>query len=234
MVPIGTLWCLPRQRQSKVILSVAALNGLELNQVPVEFGVTNKTPEFVSKFTYGKVPIFEDSEDGRYWRVLRSHVTVLHTFSSSSLSGVGGESDLLGSNAKEAALIDQWIHFAEHEIGGPLLAILGFIYYGFSGPFTREGLDKQVERIVRALTYAESYLATRPSGYLVGNSVTLADLVLVGVAYGSASVSLGAAERAQYPSIFAHYAKVTEDERIKQYWGTADFVEVALTEPQTA
>jgi len=225
MAPIGTLWCLPRQRQSKVILSVAALNGLELNQVPVEFGVTNKTPEFVSKFPYGKIPIFEDSEG---WSLLEGAPIARY------LSGVGEKSELLGSDAKEAALIDQWVHFAEHEIGGPLLAILGFIYYGFSGPFTREGLDKQVERIVRALTYAESYLATRPSGYLVGNSVTLADLVLVGVAYGSASVSIGAAERAQYPSIFAHYAKVTEDERIKQYWGTEDFVEVALTEPQTA
>ncbi|KAF9233234.1 glutathione S-transferase C-terminal-like protein [Melanogaster broomeanus] len=217
MAPIGTLWSSARQRQTKVILSVAAINGLELHQIPVEFGVTNKSPEFLSKFPYAKIPVFEDSEG---WTLIEGAPIARY--------------HLLGSNAKEAALIDQWIHFAEHEIGGPLWGALGFIRYGFSGPFTREGFDKQIERLVRALTYVESYLATRPSGYLVGNSVTLADLVLAGVILGSASVSLGAAERAQYPLIFAHYAKVTEDERIKQYWSTEDFVEVAITGPQTA
>ncbi|KAF9233233.1 glutathione S-transferase C-terminal-like protein, partial [Melanogaster broomeanus] len=203
------------------ILSVAAINGLELHQIPVEFGVTNKTPGFLAKFPYGKIPVFEDLQG---WTLIEGTPIARY------LSGVGGKSDLLGSNAKEVALIDQWIHFAEHEIGVPVWCLMGFIFYSFSGPFTRE----QVERLVRALTYVESYLATRPSGYLVGNSVTLGDLVLTGVVLNSARLSIGAAERAQYPFVFAHYAKVTEDERIKQYWGTDTFVEVAITEPQTA
>ncbi|KAF9233231.1 glutathione S-transferase C-terminal-like protein [Melanogaster broomeanus] len=224
MAPIGTLWGSPRQRQSKVILSVAAINGLELEQAPFEFGVTNKSPEFASKFPYGKIPAFEDSEG---WTLIEGAPIARY------LSDIGGKSNLLGSNAKEAALIDQWIHFAEHEIGGPLSGVIGLLY-SFSGPFTREGHDKQVERLVRALKYLESYLATRPSGYLVGDSVTLADLVLVGLVHGSARLSLGAAERAQYPLTFAHYARVTDDETIKQYWSTEDFVEIAVTEPKTA
>ncbi|KAF9233387.1 hypothetical protein BU15DRAFT_80184 [Melanogaster broomeanus] len=121
MAPIGTLWGSPRQRQSKVILSVAAINGLDLQQAPFEFGVTNKSPEFLSKFPYGKIPVFEDSEG---W------------------NDIGGKSDFLGSNAKETALVDQWIHLPEHEIGAPVSGALGLVY-GFSGPFTREALDKQ-------------------------------------------------------------------------------------------
>ncbi|KAF9234641.1 glutathione S-transferase C-terminal-like protein [Melanogaster broomeanus] len=216
MAPIGTVWGDTRQRQTKVILSIAALNGLELEQAPFEFGVTNKSPEYLSKFPYGKIPVFEDSEG---WKLTEGTTIARY------LSDIGGKSGFLGSNAKEAALVDQWIHFAEHEIGAPLSGVLGLVY-GFSGPFTRE-------RLVRALTYLESYLGTRPSGYLVGNSATLADFVLVGVVHQAASVPLGAAERAQYPLVFAHRAKVTDDERFKQYWGTESFVEVAVTEPKT-
>ncbi|KAF9233383.1 glutathione S-transferase C-terminal-like protein [Melanogaster broomeanus] len=207
MAPIGTVWGDTRQRQTKVILSIAALNGLDLQQAPFESGVTNKSPEFLSKFPYGKIPAFEDSEG---WKLTEGTTIARY------LSDIGGKSDFLGSNAKETALVDQWIHFAEHELGGPVFGALGLVY-GFTGPFNRE-------RLVRALTYLESYLATRPSGYLVGNSVTFADFVLVGVVHQATIVSLGAAERAQYPLVFAHLAKVTGDERFKQYWSTEKFV----------
>jgi len=53
------------------------------------------------------------------------------------VSGIGTKVNLLGSDAKEIALVDQWIHFAEQEIGGPIYALMGLIF-GFSGPFSRE------------------------------------------------------------------------------------------------
>jgi len=223
MAPIGSFWGDARQRQTKVILSVAALNGLELQQPVFQFGVTNKSPEFLSKFPYGKIPVFEDLEG---WTLIEGSTIARY------LSDLGDKLVLLGSNAKEAALVDQWVHFAEQEIGFPLSDALGLIY-GFSGQFVRENLDKHVERLLRALKYLESYLATRPSGYLVTDSVSLADLVLAGVIHAAARVVLGAAERAEHPSVFAHYSKVTADEKIKEYWGTEDFTEVAVTEPKT-
>ncbi|KIJ04977.1 hypothetical protein PAXINDRAFT_164792 [Paxillus involutus ATCC 200175] len=215
MAPIGTFWGDARQRQTKVILSVAALNGLELQQPVFQFGVTNKSPEFLSKFPYGKIPVFEDLEG---WTLIEGSTIARY------LSDLGDKLVLLGSNAKETALVDQWVHFAEQEIGFPLSDALGLIY-GFSGQF--------VQRLLRALKYLESYLATRPSGYLVTDSVSLADLVLAGVIHAAARVVLGAAERAEHPSVFAHYSKVTADEKIKEYWGTEDFTEVAVTEPKT-
>ncbi|KAF9233385.1 hypothetical protein BU15DRAFT_80182 [Melanogaster broomeanus] len=216
MAPIGTVWGDTRQRQTKVILSIAALNGLDLQQAPFEcsFGTRLISTalynllqlavdgQFLSKFPYGKIPAFEDSEG---WKLTEGTTIARY------LSDIGGKSDFLGSNAKETALVDQWIHFAEHELGGPVFGALGLVY-GFTGPFNRE-----VERLVRALTYLESYLATRPSGYLVGNSVTFADFVLVGVVHQATIVSLAPAERAQF----------------KQYWSNEKFVEVAATEPKT-
>jgi hypothetical protein len=77
-------------------------------------------------------------------RVCRSRVTVSRTrvarLSKNSLilvSGLGTKLNLLGSDAKEIALVDQWIHFAEQEIGAPSYNVMGLIF-GFAGPFSRE------------------------------------------------------------------------------------------------
>ena len=96
-----------------------------------------------------------------------------------------------------------------------------------------QSLEKHTERLVRSLKYVESYLATRPSGYLVSNSVTLADFALAGMVYAATFTALGATERASYPNVFSHYDKVTADEKIKQFWGKEHFTEVAATEPKT-
>lgn len=169
------------------------------------------------------------------------------------MSSIGTKVSLLGSNAQEAAIVDQWAHFAEYEIGEPAHAIASLIY-GFcnSVTFSREVrtqitpngdqfclkytlqiLDKNTEHLVRALNYLESYLATRPSGYMALDTLTLADFVVASGIFVAASVSLGSAERAQYPHIFAHYAKVTEDERVKQHWGMEAFVDARITGPIT-
>jgi len=220
MAPIGTLWGFSHQIETKIIRSVAALNDLELEQP--EWNWSARPAGFTSTFTYGKIPAFEGS-DG--FKLIEGAAIARY------LCGLGTKVDLLGSDAKEIALIDQWIHFSEQEIGGPSHNILGVIY-GVSGPFNREVLDKQVERLNRALTYVETYLATRSSDYLISNSMTLADLLLAGEVCGCCHASLGAAERAKYPLTFAHFAKVTGNEKVKEFWGTEDFTEVAVTEPR--
>ena len=53
------------------------------------------------------------------------------------MSRIGTKVDLLGSSPKEAALVDQWVRFAEHEIGTPAGGIASLIY-GYGPPFTRE------------------------------------------------------------------------------------------------
>ena len=86
---------------------------------------------------------------------------------------------------------------------------------------------------MRGLDHAETYLATRSSGYLISDSVTLADFVLAAMVHGPSFTVLGTAERAKYPNVFTHYARVTEAEKVKQFWGTEGFTEVAIKEPKT-
>lgn len=52
------------------------------------------------------------------------------------MCSIGTKVDLLGSNAKEATIVDQWAHFAEHEITNPTYGISSLIR-GFV-PFNRE------------------------------------------------------------------------------------------------
>ncbi|KAF8552022.1 glutathione S-transferase C-terminal-like protein [Imleria badia] len=220
MTVVGTLWGDARQRQSKVILSVAAVNGFELEQPQWTF--TNRPQEYTAKFTYGKIPAFE-GKDG--FNLVEG--TAIARYLSSIGTQVG-----LGSNAQEVAIVDQWVHFAEHEISVPTQNITGTVY-GFYKPFSLETIDTYNERLIRALTHLESHLAASPSGYVALGTLTLADFVLAGVIYAAARVALGSAERAKYPHVFAHYTKVTADERVKQYWGTEEFVDVRITELKT-
>ncbi|KAF8552025.1 glutathione S-transferase C-terminal-like protein [Imleria badia] len=222
MAPIGTLWGISHQPQTKVILSVAALNELELEQP--EWTSSNKPADFTSKFPYGKIPAFEGS-DG--FKLIEGSPIARY------LCDLGTKVKLLGSDTKEIAIVNQWIHFAEEEIGSPGHDIIGLIFSFSKEPFSPEvgALNRYGERMNRALTYVESHLATRPSGYLVSESVTLADLFLAAVVYGPSHATLGAAERAKYPSIYAHFAKVSSDAKIKHLWRTERFAEVAITEP---
>ncbi|KAG9308461.1 glutathione S-transferase C-terminal-like protein [Chiua virens] len=221
MAPIGTLWGNADQRQTKVILSVAVVNGFELNTP--EWSFKSKPAEFVAKFPYGKIPSFEGA-DG--FKLIEGAPIARY------LSSIGSV-NLLGANAHEVALVDQWLHFAEHEIGIPAGLVAGMIY-GYFAPFTPQILNKNTDRIISALEHLESHLAARPSGYVALDSLTLADLVLAGAIHAASSRALGAVDRAKFPHVFAHYAKVTADERIKQYWGTENFLEARITEPKAA
>jgi len=57
------------------------------------------------------------------------------------VSSIGTQVNLLGSSAHEVAIVDQWVHFAEHEISVPTQNNTGLVY-GFSGPFNLEARTK--------------------------------------------------------------------------------------------
>ena len=49
----------PNKKQTH---AVANLNGLQIDEAPFQMGVTNRTPEFLSKFPLGKIPAFESAD----------------------------------------------------------------------------------------------------------------------------------------------------------------------------
>jgi hypothetical protein len=56
------------------------------------------------------------------------------------VTSLAPESGLLGDNAKDAALVDQWTHIAEHEIGRCTV----FIWQTVQGWFREGAYDERV------------------------------------------------------------------------------------------
>lgn len=85
-----------------------------------------------------------------------------------------------------------------------------------------------LQRQARSLKFLDEHLGASTSGYLISDTITLADIAIAAVSEQAATITCGAAERAQYPNIFAHYEKVTAHPKVKEAFGKAEFVEEAL------
>ncbi|KAI6104919.1 glutathione S-transferase C-terminal-like protein [Pisolithus croceorrhizus] len=221
MAPIGKLYGHPRQPQTKAILSAAAVSGLEIDLLPFEFGVTNKSPEFTRKFPLAKIPAFEDNEG---FKLIEGTAIARY------VSALVPEAGLLGRDVKETAQVDQWVHFADSEIYVPAANIFAGMVAKYLPAFTEEQRKHYQERAERSLKFLDDYLASRPSGLLVNDGLTLADIVLATAVLRAGQTICGVKERKQaYRHVFAHFEKVTSDERIKHLFGEPGFVEEPLS-----
>jgi len=118
-----------------------------------------------SKNPAGKVPTLETSDGVIY----ESNAIVRY------IARVGGDkAALYGKSAYEAGLIDQWIEFAATSIDLPALAWT----LPIEGLIPNNGLatKKAGEDIKKVFQILDSHLLTRT--YLVGNRVSLADIVV--------------------------------------------------------
>lgn len=220
MTLIGKMYGNIAQPQTKVILSAAALSNLEIELLSFEYGVTNQSPEFTQKFPLAKVPAFE-SLDG--FKLTEGAAIARY------VSSLVPDAGLLGRSREESALVDQWVHFAEFEIHMDASMI-----YAGAGLKLLPGYNADLhkwheERVVRSLRFLDDYLEKSPSGLLVSDSITLADIFLATAIQRIGQTTCGAAEREQvYPHVFAHHAKVTSDARIKDVFGESGFIEERL------
>ncbi|XP_024358659.1 elongation factor 1-gamma 2 isoform X2 [Physcomitrium patens] len=145
-------------------LIAAEYVGVKVEIVPdFQMGVTNKSPEFLKMNPIGKVPVLQTPEGP----IFESNAMARYV---ANKKDVG----LVGSSAYEKALVEQWIDFATMEIdvnaGGWVYPRLGF------GLYNEEVEASKISNLKRALTFLNAHLASRT--YLVGESITLADIVL--------------------------------------------------------
>lgn len=87
-------------------------------------------------------------------------------------------------------------------------------------------LRTSIENEKRALDTLNSQLASRT--FLIGERLTLADLVVATHAQRSFSVNIGAAERAQLPHVVRFVETVTNQPKIKSFFEGAEYVEKPL------
>ncbi|KAI0111701.1 glutathione S-transferase [Daldinia grandis] len=194
MAPFGKIYSYPGNPRVERAQVVAAFNGLEVT-IPEDFkmGVDNKTPEFLAKFPMGKVPALECA-DG--FCVAEGAAICYY------LARSGPKKDqLLGSDPKTQALIDQWVFLNETELIQNIVPPAAMVLYKVY-PWDSERYNKCVEATERVLKRIETALKDGQK-YLVGDNVTLADITMAGCVFFGSKFLIDAEMRKEIPNVIA-------------------------------
>lgn len=145
-------------------LIVAEYTGVKVELVKdFQMGVSNKTPEFLGMNPIGKVPVLE-TPDGS---VFESNAIARYV---ARLT----DNTLFGASLIDYGRIEQWIDFATLEIDSNILRWfiprIGFAVY------LPPAEEAAISSLMRALAALNTHLASNT--YLVGHSVTLADIIM--------------------------------------------------------
>jgi len=214
---VGTLWTIPIQPQGKRIRAAAAFAGIAID-LPEQYThfEDNKKPDFTSKFPHGKIPAWE-GKDG----FILTETSAIARY----IASLAPNSTLLGSTPKEAALVDQWISFADSEIG-TYTQLVRQLCTGTLSPYAKPLHTTFVERQARSLKTLEAHLATRT--FLVSERITLADITLASVLQIAFAVTVDAAVRTTIPNTVRFFETIVNHPKLKSVFGETNYAEKAI------
>jgi glutathione S-transferase len=161
------LYTLPPSPNSYKVVAVIHHLGLQVDIVPVDMAAgANKTPEFLKKNPNGLMPTLEDG-DFCLWE------------SDAIMRFLARDSDLYPAEAKQRALVEQWLCWnAAH--WGP--ALRPFMYERIMKPMFRgeqpdqAALEAALEPFHQLAAVLDAALAGK--SFLLGDSPTIADFAL--------------------------------------------------------
>ncbi|RKP06054.1 glutathione S-transferase, partial [Thamnocephalis sphaerospora] len=159
----GTIHTYPQNPRAAKAAIAAQYVGVELSIPQFAMGTANKTPEFLAKFPTGQVPAFENDKVNLF----ESNAIAYYVASQ-------GEAKLLGASKEQTAEVLQWLFFTTNRVDGPLIQWLMPIF-GYA-PYNKATYTKAVQDTKGALELLNNVLLRKT--YLVGESITLADIVL--------------------------------------------------------
>ena len=192
-------------------------NGIELETSPVEFGVTNKTKEYLKINPNGKVPTLETPE-GAIWE---SNAIARYV---ARLNDTG---KLFGKNNYEASLVDQWIEWTRFDLELPAMAWL-YPIFGIT-KYDAEATANAKNDLKKALAILNEHLRLRT--YLVGERITLADIV-VGLTLQTLFVKvLDATFRKPYNNVVRWFLTLVNQPNFKSVVGEIVLCEKAAEAP---
>ncbi|KAG2421112.1 hypothetical protein HFD88_000728 [Aspergillus terreus] len=214
MAPFGKIYSYPNNPRVAKAQAAANINGLELDIPEFKIGETNRTPEFLAKFPFGKVPAFEGA-DGT--TLVESDAIAQYI----AESGPAAD-QLVGATPVQRALIRQWISFADGEAIAPVIELV-IPRLGFR-PFNAATETAALEKLERSLGYLEKHLAGR-TWLATAEKLSLADITVASALQWGFVYAIDAEMRAKYPSVMAWYQRTIESEGVKQAFGEQKYVE---------
>ncbi|KAI3397114.1 hypothetical protein diail_11175 [Diaporthe ilicicola] len=189
MGSFGTIYSYPNNFRVKRALVAAALNGLEIDVPEFQMGQANKAPEFLAKFPLGKVPAFEGA-DG--FTLTEGSAIAAY------VAGSGPKADqLLGSDPKTKAKITEWTLFTDTELVAHFTPPLLMVYKLM--PVDEPRYNFSASAFERALSKVEASVKGGKK-YLVGEQLTLADLMVAGALFFASGFLLDAEMRKTAPA----------------------------------
>ncbi|CAL1384194.1 unnamed protein product [Linum trigynum] len=187
-------------------LIVAEFSGVKVNLVEnFEMGVSNKTPEFLRWNPIGKVPVLETPEGPIFEsNAIARYVTKLKA-----------DNPLYGSSLIDYAHIEQWIDFATLEIDAN---IGGWLRPRFGrAPYLPPAEEATISALKRGLDALNTYLASKT--YLVGDSVTLADIILTCNLYMGFSRIMTKSFTSEFPHVERYFWTLVNQPNFKKVLG---------------
>jgi len=157
------LYTSPQTHEVAKALIVAEYNSVPIEVIEISIADT-KTPEFLEKNPTGSLPTLE-TKDGC---IFESNAIARY------LTRLNDNSKLYGVSPFEMSSIDSWLDFGNTEIRSPSNDIVPALL-GQSG-YNKPAAEAAKVKLHKVLATLDGYLLSRT--YLVGKSVTLADIVV--------------------------------------------------------
>ncbi|XP_066329798.1 elongation factor 1-gamma 2-like [Miscanthus floridulus] len=185
-----------------------------------QMGVSNKTPQFLKMNPIGKVPVLE-TPDGAVFEsnAIARYVTRLKA-----------DNPLYGSSLIDYAHIEQWMDFATTEVdantGKWLYPRMGFY------PYAAVTEESAIAALKRAFGSLNTHLASNT--FLVGHSVTLADIVLTCNLYLGFSRILTKSFTSEFPHVERYFWTMVNQPNFKKIIGDAKQTEAVPPVPKKA
>ena len=179
------------------------------------YGQTNKTPEFLARFPFGRLPAADVTEGPLFESGAIAYYVAA---SRPELVGAG--------NAYAAALIQQFLAVSDNEVNpavtGWLYPILGYASYN------EASFKKAQEDTHKILKTLDTVLLSRT--FLVGDQITLADITLWCSLLHLYRLVLDASARAQYTNLTRWFTTLANQSHFKAVLGDKmSFCEKPLT-----
>lgn len=159
------MWGFPAAFKTQKTLIAAKYVGVEIKTPAFEFGVFNKTPEFMAKNPSGKVPVL-DTENGS---IYESNAIARY------VARMRPDAGLLGASFYENALVDQWIDYSTNELE-PARGVWVYTIMGALPSQNPKPLQEAKKDVEKALAILDAHFLHNT--FLVGNHVTLADITV--------------------------------------------------------
>jgi glutathione S-transferase len=167
----------PNPRRVRVFL---AEKGIEVPSVDVDIAkAENRQPDFLAKNPLGGVPILE-FDDGS---ILAESTAICRYFEETQ-----PEPPLMGTDAKDRAIVEMWLRRIEFEVAFPIMQAFRNTHDFFKGRIHQvpEWGAACKKRAIKQLAWLDGEMSDRP--FVAGDHYTIADItLLIGVDFGRVS-----------------------------------------------